>query len=613
MWENPVQVEDGMAYWVGTSKVPLVDTTMGQMLACAARDWPSKIAVKAGGRALTYKELNDEVEAVACGLQSLGVEAESRVAISLGNCTEYIVMVLACGRLGAISVTLNPLYTPQQTIAAMNHISACCLLTSKKITPPYKPPQTNIPLLTRLLTPLQKEAIISAVVPSLHLVLLVDNGVVDTECAGITKTTDYYSLVGLNRENRLMAPIKLDPNSITNIQFTSGTTSMPKAVSLTHRGLLNNARHIGQSMRYTTSDIICCPFPLYHCSGLVTGFLSSLVHGATIIFPSESFHPATVLSCIKHDKPTVLHGVPTMFEAILDEMAKNDLPEVGHLRSGLIGGSPIPSSLRCRIHERLNLPDLVNGYGMTELSPLATVTPLDGLDRKLNTAGQVIPHCGVRVVARDDPSKTLRTGEKGEIIFSGFLVMPGYWKDPGRTAQAIYKEWHADGSGYTRWLRTGDEGLIDEDGFIHITSRIKDIIIRGGENIYPPEIETCLTQHPKIRSAAVVGLPDAKLGEVVAAFLVMSPDLDVEVTGDPFAFDMRNIKGTVDPKNGLLERTSPETIDAVVPNRVCRYVQTYLARHMVPKYLFWVSEMPFTASGKIEKYKLRDEALRLLN
>lgn len=239
-------------------------------------------------------------------------------------------------------------------------------------------------------------------------------------------------------------------------------------------------------------------------------------------------------------------------------------------------------------------------YGMTELSPLATVTaPLDTLERKLNTVGRAIPHCSIKVVAPDDPSKTLRTGEKGEIIASGYLVMAGYWKDETRTKEAIFEELHE--GRITRWMRTGDEAMIDEDGYVQITGRIKDIIIRGGENIYPVEIETCLLHHPKVTAAAVVGLPDPKLGEVLAAFLVLSPD--VEVSEGACGVDLRDSE--------CIDASSMETTQ-ITPGMIRDHVQAHLAKHLVPKYVFWVSKMPLTSSGKLEKYRLRDKALKAL-
>lgn len=298
---------------------------MGRRLAAAARKWPSKVAVKAGSQSLTYKELDERSDALACGLQSLGLEAGSRVAISLGNCMEYVVvsdeweklptfhhnitsqvltlwkMLLACGKLGAISVLLNPAYTPEQAIAAMNHIGASCFLTSKHFTPPYKKPQSNLALLQKLLSNSEQQGTLSAAVPTLHIALVVDNGVVSDSCAELESTTDFHSLLASHKQSRL-TNVFVEPESIMNLQFTSGTTSMPKAVSLTHRGLLNNARHIGQGMHFSASDVVCCPFPLFHCSGLVVGLLASIDFGMLLLRISSD------VKIVEHSTPLVTHS-----------------------------------------------------------------------------------------------------------------------------------------------------------------------------------------------------------------------------------------------------------------------------------------------------------------
>lgn len=251
---------------------------------------------------------------------------------------------------------------------------------------------------------------------------------------------------------------------------------------------------------------------------------------------------------------------------------------------------------------------------MTELSPLATITdPVDAIERKLTTVGRAIPHCNIKVVSPEDPSRTLKTGEKGEILVSGYMVMPGYWKDDNRTAQAIHVEPGVGNSGNTRWMRTGDEGLIDRWGYVQITGRIKDIIIRGGENIYPPEIEVCLSQHSQIQSAAVVGLPDPRLGEVVAAFIMVSPDAVVDNSGDEFAHDLRNTNLEDMPLAPAQLKNDAENAESITPAHVRQYVQSHLAKHLVPKYVFWVSEMPLTGSGKVEKYKLRARGVQAVS
>lgn len=310
-------------------------------------------------------------------------------------------------------------------------------------------------------------------------------------------------------------------------------------------------------------------------------FFSLTFLGACLVMPSEAFDAREVLRSLQEDRPTALYGVPTMFIAVLELVAQNGLTpkEFSQLRTGVIGGSPIPSALRQTLHETLNLSDLASCYGLTESSPIICMTRSNHtVDQKLHTVGQMLPHTSLRIVSRDDPMKTLRRGEKGELLISGYCVMKDYWKDEKRTSEALIAEF-ANGEEKT-WLRSGDEAMVDNDGFVRITGRIKDIIIRGGENIYPPGIENVLLQHPMVLNASVVGLPDERYGEVIGAFVIA--------------------------KEGMAEEGK------LTEDEVQKWVRDRLSKMMVPKYVFFIERFTLTASGKIEKYKLRDIGIQKL-
>lgn len=343
--------------------------------------------------------------------------------------------------------------------------------------------------------------------------------------------------------------------------------------------------------------------------------LDSQSAGATVSFPSESFNPGIVLECIKRDSPTVLHGVPTMFEALMDLVASryvnridthpmlthcSQVEQLKNLRTGLIGGTSLSPALLAKIHEKLHLSRQISAFGMTELSPMATSTSQDdSVQRNLTTAGYAVPHSSIKIVDRNDPRVVLKTQEKGEILVGGYLLMDGYWADDERTAQAVLVE--PEGTpGPNRWMRTGDEGMIDESGYLTITGRLKDIIIRGGENIYPREIEDCLEQCDGVARAAVVGMPDKKLGEVTAAFIEVVPGANVDTKDSLESDELRSDRNEQLSKTIDIPHGQP-----LSANSLRSHVRDRLAKHLVPKYVFWVTEMPLTASGKIEKNILK--------
>ncbi|KAH7324097.1 hypothetical protein BKA65DRAFT_555759 [Rhexocercosporidium sp. MPI-PUGE-AT-0058] len=592
-WSLGRVAEHDLAFLSGPEEPRLLEETISGKFAVICRDFSARTAVKTSSSRLSYLELNQESDALALGFLDLGIRNGDRVAISLGNCLPYAVISYACFKIGAVVVPLNPAYTAEQVGAALCHIKAACFVLSTEITLPYKEPKSTASLLEDVVGG-SRNAVFDL------KVLLVDNSAGRADRSRFSITAEYEQLISNNATRRLPPQRDLKNSDLATIQFTSGTTSSPKAACLSHRNVLNNAFLVGHGMKLTENDIICCPPPLYHCFGLVLGLLAAMTYGACVVLPSEAFDAREVLRSIGNDKPTALYGVPTMFIAELELLSQRFLtPEtLSHLRTGVIGGSPIPSALRKTLHEKLNLSDLANCYGLTESSPIICMTlSTDNLNQKLNTVGQMLPHTSLRIAARDDPSKTLRRGEKGELLISGYCVMKGYWEDEKRTSETLIVD--SKNGQKTVWLRSGDEALVDEDGYIRITGRIKDIIIRGGENIYPPEIENVLLQHPLVGNASVVGLPDERYGEVISAFIVTKDSVRTEGSENG---GVGGIKDT--HEEGLGKPCSPPV--TISRDEIRQWVRERLSKMMVPKYVFWVDKMPLTASGKIEKYKLRE-------
>jgi acyl-CoA synthetase (AMP-forming)/AMP-acid ligase II len=348
-------------------------------------------------------------------------------------------------------------------------------------------------------------------------VILVDNSSGRIDCSSLRPTTPFPDLLNSPSSEKL-PPQNLSNNDIVNIQFTSGTTSTPKAACLSHRSILNNGHQIGSRMQLTSHDIVCCPPPLYHCFGCVLGYQATATHGSAIIFPSEAFDPKASLLAVQEEEATALYGVPTMFLAELELLADGTVKYEGfeHLRTGIAAGSSIPAEVMRKLHKTLNLTELTICYGMTETSPVSCMTTTDDpMDKRINSVGRLMPHVEAKVVDPFHHEKTLGIGERGELAVSGYLVMKEYWGQPEKTAEALRRD--KDGK---IWMHTGDEATMDEDGYVSITGRIKDLIIRGGENIHPLEVENCLFAHPGVKEVSVVGLPNEKYGEVVAAFII---------------------------------------------------------------------------------------------
>ncbi|GAB7359638.1 hypothetical protein MBLNU230_g6819t2 [Neophaeotheca triangularis] len=525
---------------------------------------------------LSYHDLDSKSNSLARGLQSIGVRKGDRVAVSLGNNLEFATITYALFKLGAILVPLNPSFNIQQVVAALAHLDASHLVIGTETNLSRKPPRSNEALLEYLVPGIARGGKVeSELVPSLKQVVVVENSQGRVDVRDWKATVPFRDVLEGNRTMDLPDQ-GLHKDDVVNIQFTSGTTSMPKAACLSHRSILNNGAQIGDRMLLTPEDIVCCPPPLFHCFGCILGYMATATHGSAIVFPTEAFDPLATLQAVQDYKCTALYGVATMFLAELELLANGTVPHAGfeHLRTGIGAGSSVPTELMRRLHKTLNLHELTICYGMTETSPVSCMTRTDDpLDKRVATVGRLLPHVEAKVVSTTPPHQTLGIDERGELAVSGYLLMKEYWNDAARTTEVMIPDTNDPEK---LWMMTGDEASMDAEGYVSITGRIKDLIIRGGENIHPLEVENCLLGLEGIGGVSVVGLPDERYGEVVAAFIVRK-------------------EGAVLGAEGIRE-----------------WVREKLSGHLVPKYIFWTDDFPKTASGKIQKFKLKEIGVQLL-
>jgi acyl-CoA synthetase (AMP-forming)/AMP-acid ligase II len=509
-------------------------------------------------------------------------------------------------------VPLNPAFNSPQVIAALSHLEAAHLIIGTETNLPFKKPRENVTLLKQIVPDLEAAKVESASITSLRNIVLVDNSDSRINVSSFSAITPFENLLYSTslKEKALVPDSPLDPDEIINIQFTSGTTSLPKAACLTHHSILNNGYFIGVRMGLLPTDIVCCPPPLFHCFGCILGYMATATHGSAILFPSEAFNPTATLLSIQEEGATALYGVATMFVAELELLANGTIKYEGFdkLRTGIAAGSSVPSHLMEKLHKTLNLTGLTICYGMTETSPVSCMTtPTDPMEKRVGSVGKLLPHVEAKVVSTSDRSQILPIGEKGELVVAGYNVMKGYWGDKDRTEEVRVVERVPDPEGGENhqdkvWMHTGDEAEMDELGYVKITGRIKDLIIRGGENIHPLEVENVLFMHEAVSEASVVGLPDDRYGECVAAFVVTHHGVKVGVD------DALEGDAAVDQlvgKEGGEGRVFTRDL-------VREWVREKLSNHLVPKYVFWVKEYPKTASGKIQKFKLREMGLEML-
>ena len=523
----------------GADTPPLKTVTIGAALSEAATLYGARPALISRHQDISwsYETLNAKAESLAAGLLAMGLAPGDRIGIWAASCAEWTLTQFAAAKAGLILVTVNPAYRKAELEYALNKVGCKAIVAMQG--------HRGIDYAGML-----RELRAGGKLPLLeHLI-------------GIGTFEGFTPLDGIVGDPATL-PRDLDARDAINIQFTSGTTGFPKGATLSHRNILNNGFFVGEQIGLSPEDRLCIPVPLYHCFGMVMGNLGCLTHGSTMVYPSEGFEPLAVLEAVQAERCTALYGVPTMFIAELNhpEFARFDLSS---LRTGIMAGSPCPIEVMREVIGRMNMGEVTIAYGMTETSPVSFQSGrTDSVERRVSTVGRVLPHIAVKAV--DESGSTVPRGQAGELCTRGYSVMLGYWEDAARTAEAI------DAEG---WMHTGDLGTIDDDGYANIVGRIKDMVIRGGENIYPREIEEFLYRHPKVRDVQVVGLPDAKYGEELCAWILLH---------------------------------EPATEDDIR-----KFCDGQIARFKIPRYIRFVDAFPMTVTGKVQKFLIREAMIKEL-
>ena len=530
-----------LSYSSGASAAPLLGDTIGANFDAAVSRYGEREALvdRPAGRRWTYAELAADTDAIALGLLAMGIGKGDRVGIWAPNCAEWTLTQFATAKIGAILVNINPAYRVRELEFVLKQSGARMLVAAQRL----------------------KTADYAAMIeevrprcPALEFVVML-------------RSPSWDALVATTGDVGALGRIELDRDDPINIQYTSGTTGFPKGATLSHHNILNNGYFVGELCGYSEADRICVPVPLYHCFGMVMGNLAATSHGACVVIPAASFDPAATLDAVQAERCTSLYGVPTMFIA---ELAHPDFAtfDLSSLRTGIMAGSPCPVEVMKQVISRMHMTEVSICYGMTETSPVATQTRTDdSLERRVSTVGRVVPHAEVKVV---DPASgvTVPVGVPGELCTRGYSVMLGYWEQPDVTASSV------DPAG---WMHTGDLAVMDADGYLSITGRIKDMVIRGGENVYPREIEEFLYTHPDILDAQVIGVPDPVYGEELMAWVRLRP--------------------------GAAELTA-DTLRA--------FCRGQLAHYKIPRYVHVVDEFPMTATGKVRRVEMREQAVVIL-
>lgn len=555
--------ESAISYVNGTSTEPLMYKTIGQALDDAAAQWPDKqgVVVRHQQVRWSFTELNAAANDVAAGLVALGFKPGERIGIWSPNNIEWVVTQFATAKAGLVLVNVNPAYRIGELEYALNKVECKGLIIAERFkTSDYV---AMINKLAPELASSEPGQLASAKLPHLKTVICIS----ENKPAGMHCFKDVAGFGG-DAQHQELAQLKnkLQPDDPINIQFTSGTTGMPKGATLTHFNIINNGYFVGRAMKLGETDKLCIPVPLYHCFGMVMGVLTCVTTGATMVFPDEAFEPHSVLTAVSEEQCTALHGVPTMFIAELDHAEFSSF-DFTHLRTGIMAGAPCPIEVMKRVFKDMNMEEVTIAYGMTETSPVSFQSGTDDpIEKRVSTVGRIHPHVEVKII--DDEGRVVARGEKGELCTRGYSVMLGYWNDEEKTRESI------DDGG---WMHTGDLATMDQEGYVNIVGRVKDMIIRGGENVYPREIEEYLFRHPKIQEAAVFGVPDEKYGEQVAAWV------------------------TVREGENLSE------------DEVRTYCKEQIAHYKVPAYIKFVNEFPMTVTGKIQKFVMRDQMIEELS
>jgi len=549
------------SYVRGERTAPLIEQTIGAYLdGVAARDG-SRLAlvVSHQGVRWTYAELKARCDAFAAGLLSLGLEPGDRVGIWAPNCAEWTVVQFATTKAGLVLVNINPAYR----VGELEHVLRAVACRALVMATRFKS-SDYLAMLNTLAPELadDRDVLASAALPALRHVITIGSGT-HPGCTPFDAVPERADETARQRLAAVAATIH--SRSAVNIQFTSGTTGLPKGATLSHHNLLNNGFFVGEATGIEPGSRVCIPVPLYHCFGMVMGNLGCLTHAATMVYPGESFDPATTLAAIEAEKCDVLYGVPTMFIAQLNQPGFEG-HDVSSLRRGIMAGAPCPVEVMKEVIAKLHMSEITIAYGMTETSPVSFQSSRDDpVELRVSTVGRIQPHLEVRIV--DGAGRTVPRGEPGELCTRGYSVMLGYWNDEARTREAV------DARG---WMRTGDLATIDDAGYCRIVGRIKDMVIRGGENVYPREIEEFLHRHPDVQDVQVIGVPDEKYGEELCAWVV--------------------------PRTGAA--LDEETVRAFCRERIAHY--------KVPRYVRIVQGFPTTVTGKVQKFQMREQMIQEL-
>ena len=545
-----------LSYSNGVANVPLLGRTLGEQIDISVQSWGDVTALIVSDQGIrwTYAELAAQAKRFASALVALGLTPGDRVGIWSPNNAEWIVTQYATAISGLVLVNINPAYRTSELTYAINKVGCKALITASSFkTSDY------IAMLNEVAPELSTStpgALKSKTLPTLETVIQIADGASPgtfsfNDVAAMADASSDETLANLESQLQFDDPI--------NIQFTSGTTGQPKGATLTHHNILNNGYFIGETLRYSEVDKVCVPVPLYHCFGMVIGSLACLTHGATMVLPSEGFDPVATLRAISDEKCTSVYGVPTMFIAELDHPDFGSF-DYSSLRTGVMAGSPCPIEIMRRCIDDMNLSEMTICYGMTETSPVSTQTLIgDSIEKQVSTVGQVHPHIEIKII--DTQGRVVPRGEPGELCTRGYSVMLGYWADEEKTDEVIND---------AGWMHTGDLATMDDEGYCNVVGRLKDMVIRGGENVYPREIEEFLYEHPAIQDVQCFGVPDEKYGEEICVWVSLRPDQHL---------------------------TAEELID---------HCKGKIAHFKIPRYVRFVDEFPMTVTGKIQKYLMRE-------
>lgn len=548
--------QERLSYAYGTSSQPLLGMTIGEKFDQACQQYAEQDAVVSLHQnvRLTYKELQAQVNAFACSLLKLGLKKGDRLAIWSPNCVEWTITQFAAFKAGIILVNLNPAYKSNELEYVLNKVSCKGLVIASqfkstnyqdilmKIAPEIKGAENKVLKAERL--------------PHLKYIIKID----EEEHTGLHRFSDLLTPPSKRQLNQLeLVASESQFDETINIQFTSGTTGNPKGTMLTHNNILNNGYFVGEAIHLSPSDRVCISVPLFHCFGMVMGNLACITHGSTMVYPSAVFNPLETLKAIQQEKCTAAYGVPTMFIAILEHEQFDDF-DLSSLRTGIMAGSPCPREIMQRVIDRMHMSEITICYGMTETATVsAQSSTSDSVEQRVGTVGRVHPHLEIKIV--DEQGKVVPRGQLGELCVRGYSVMLGYWEDHEKSQEVIDS---------ARWMHTGDIAEMDEAGFVKIKGRIKDVVIRGGENLFPKEIEDFLYTHPDVSDVQVIGLPDARYGEELCACIILHEHHEI------------------------------------TEESIRQYCVEHISHNKVPRYVRFFNEFPMTASGKAQKFKLQE-------